>query len=287
MVEMYTQCPDCRTIFVLRESQLKAHDGLVRCGKCAVVFRADQRMFRNLPVKQKESRSNTAVTLKKPTKPVPPVKSKRPEQVSQKKPRGNKSLTAPRLTPPEQQNLDIPLVTELSLFENPKPRTRTAFWIVGNLLLFVLLAGQMLYIYRNELVGYSNLKPLVLVFCHYLRCEVHPRRNVAMIELNRTSIAPHPKHAKALRIRASLVNRAGFTQPFPMMEVSLSSKTGELLSRRSFKPEEYLQQTDTATKGMPPNVIIEAALDVTNPDKKTVGYEILLHVPLNLSYENN
>lgn len=37
---MNTQCPSCKTVFAVKEAQLDAHHGLVRCGKCRDIFNA-------------------------------------------------------------------------------------------------------------------------------------------------------------------------------------------------------------------------------------------------------
>jgi len=279
MKEMYTQCPNCLTIFILREPQLQAHQGLVRCGKCASVFRADQYLLDKLPERKGEPQDDSGGAEEQLSQTEQLGKTKRRGSGSKSKPRGHRTSTKPKKSIQKREDLDIPTVTELSLLPKPKIRTRPIFWVVGNLILLALLVGQLTYFYRNELVNYPNLKPIVVTFCQQLRCEIHPRRNVALIELTRTAIAPHPKYSNTLRIRSSLVNRAGFTQPFPLMEISLSNKTGELLSRRSFRPEEYLNQSDIVAKGMPPNVAVDTVLSVTNPDKSAVGYEILLHAP--------
>src|SRR5947207_2252230 len=42
---MYTRCPECQTAFRITIAQLKARDGLVRCGRCDAMFRADLRLF--------------------------------------------------------------------------------------------------------------------------------------------------------------------------------------------------------------------------------------------------
>ncbi|MHB8414704.1 MAG: MJ0042-type zinc finger domain-containing protein, partial [Acidiferrobacteraceae bacterium] len=46
---MYTQCPRCRTTFVVTEEQITARGGLVRCGRCRSVFQAEGTLFEALP----------------------------------------------------------------------------------------------------------------------------------------------------------------------------------------------------------------------------------------------
>lgn len=46
---MYTQCPECRTIFRVHEPQLEAAGGRVRCGQCMHVFKAPDHQVDALP----------------------------------------------------------------------------------------------------------------------------------------------------------------------------------------------------------------------------------------------
>ena len=46
---MYTQCPECLTIFKLDGGELAAAHGSVRCGHCAAVFDALRTLSAQLP----------------------------------------------------------------------------------------------------------------------------------------------------------------------------------------------------------------------------------------------
>ena len=43
-MQMYTQCPQCETVFRLSADALSAAGGQVRCGRCSEVFDALQRL---------------------------------------------------------------------------------------------------------------------------------------------------------------------------------------------------------------------------------------------------
>ena len=150
-------------------------------------------------------------------------------------------------------------------------------WGLGSFVLLLLLAGQFVYFYRNELATIPEWRPHLVDICLYAGCELRPLRDVGRIELLQTSIAPHPKYENALRIRATLVNRAAFRQAYPRMEVSLTSSTGQVIARRAFAPIQY-SETPLET-ALTPNVVATALLDVTTPGGKAVGYEIRLVTP--------
>jgi predicted Zn finger-like uncharacterized protein len=268
---MYTRCPACLTTFKVTPTQLAARGGLVRCGICSAIFHAEQRLLRVPPKPGAEAtepaREETVATKK--NKRVRAGKSR--NTISRRHPR-----TEPAL-PTSTEDAGIPTVTELEGIVKPRSFWRPFFWSLGNLALLILLAGQILYFYHDELAVDPSWRPVVREFCDYAGCELRPRRDIARIELLQTSIAPHPKYENALRIRATLVNRATFTQAYPGMEISLTSNGGQVLARRTFAPAQYLETP--ATAALAPNVVATALLDVTNPDGKAVGYEIRLVTP--------
>jgi len=248
---MYTRCPACQTIFNLTPAQLSARQGKVRCGHCDKVFQADRHLLKTLP-----------------RAPAKPAGQKRP--AAKPKP----AARTERTHRPEA----IPLISELMFPETPPPRaTRSGFWIAGSTVLTLALLGQLLFFYPSEIAPPdAPWRPWVTQLCGVLGCDLSPRHRVHLIELVETRVAPHPQYDKALRIRATLVNRARETQPYPLMEVSLTNTSGLTVTRRSFAPADYLENPAQAQDGMPSHVAVAAQLDITHPDRRALGYEIQL-----------
>lgn len=242
---MYTRCPECQTIFHITAAQLGARAGLVRCGKCKAVFRADRHLLETLPALGTPEAARTTKKKKKPPRPM--------------------ALA--------DQNTEIPTITELG---GERVRTRAVFWALGNVSLIALLLFQVAYFYRNELaLHYPALRPALLAFCEYFGCRLETPYDVGLIELlAQTRVEPHPSHENALRVSISMVNRAAYAQPYPLMELSLSDRAGNLLARRIFTPLEYLGRRPAEDERLAPNVVKNIVLDVTNPHGKAVGYEI-------------
>ncbi len=268
---MHTQCPACLTTFKVTPTQLEVHGGMVRCGICSAVFHAEQRL---LQVPSKSTR----------TEAVPPQ-----EPETTKNDRGRRSGKSRRrsgrrradklraLDEKLAEEAAIPTITRQPLFAKPRLRVSSLLWGFGGLTLLMLLAGQFVYFYRNELATLPSWRPYLVDICLYAGCELRPLRDIARIELLQTSIAPHPDYENALRLRATLVNRAAFRQAYPGMEVSLTSNTGSVIARRTFSPIQYSEAPLESI--MIPNVVATVLLDVTNPDGKAVGYEIRLVTP--------
>jgi predicted Zn finger-like uncharacterized protein len=66
------------------------------------------------------------------------------------------------------------------------------------------------------------------------------RRNLNQLELLSARTEAHPTRSSTILLRASLINRAKISQPFPWLELSLIDKDGRLVSRRALSPDDYL-----------------------------------------------
>lgn len=249
---MFARCPKCQAVFRVTAAQLQARGGMVRCGHCHSAFRADL----NQVAEPAEG-------------PVAPTVPKEPLTAAKKKKRKRRVASPP---PPE------PTIPELALeFPMVRPRVPATVWMLGITLALAVLAGQFIYLYRAEIVRVPRLTPMIEQFCALIGCEIRPPHDVRRIELlDRTRISPHPSFENVLRIRVVMVNRAGFPQPYPQMEVSLTDSNGALLARRQFGPRQYLGDIPPENVNMAPDVAVNALLDVTNPDGRASGYEIRL-----------
>lgn len=294
---MYTQCPKCDTVFHIKMEHLEAHNGLVRCGQCDHVFNADQRLFEELPSAAQEKPAprkkarNSATTKPKPAKskaaaPRKPARAPKPESADDTEeveaapapwtpapaptPEA-RSETRRAEAPTRFDHISIPEQLPLSA-----PSRRFSFlWILGVLLGAAIFAAQTIYFYRDQLAAHTTLRPILIDICAEIGCTLRPPYDTTRIELVQpTNIAPHPRYANALRLRATLVNRAAVAQAPPLMQVSLTDSAGRVLSRRTFTPNQYMEQRAAAGHDMTPHLAIGALLDLVNPESKAVGYQI-------------
>lgn len=271
--KLRTQCPTCHTTFALTRAELDARAGLVRCGHCSAVFHADQYLLVDPSPRRHEQRRTERAK--------PESAARKPRSRSKKKKQNKKKVNLqdtgykyqrPRTSAEEFVSEEIAEV----LTGKQRGRPQSVVWGLAALLLIAALIGQIVFFYASELARYPQFKPWVVRGCEWLQCRIWPRQNVELIELLRTSVAPHPKHANALRIRASMVNRADFIQPYPVMEITLTDTAGAVVARRTFAPHHYLKKKASSDSGMVPNIVVDALLDVSNPDPSPGGYEIRL-----------
>lgn len=255
MATMYTQCPQCHAIFHLTPAQIAARGGLVRCGQCAAVFRADQYMFDTLPEMLAPETSEDEAAAPASLKPArtPQQDDFRPSEDSQ-----------------------IPTMNDVLLARPRRPRR--GLWMLASLVLLALLIGQLGFFYQNELAREPRLRPWIERACVYLDCVLPPLQDVGKIELAQATVMPHPDYAQALFLDATLINRAEFAQPYPLLEVTLTDSDGQPVARRTFRPQQYLPP-GRPLMDMPSNVAVPVGLEFTQPDPRAVGYEVQLLPP--------
>ena len=145
------------------------------------------------------------------------------------------------------------------------------------LLFLVLLAtlGIQLAVFRSTEIANAlpALRPLLELVCQRVDCRYNGPIDVDRIQLVSRDIRDHPARPDALLIKATLVNRAPFAQPFPDMEITLSDLTGAVVARRRFHPREYLGSYWQPFLLMRPNQPVQITLEVLNPGQDAVNFE--------------
>lgn len=259
---MYTRCPKCQTTFRITAAQLKAREGQVRCGRCQHIFHADTHL---VDPPAKKTKSAAAARKRAPRKP-PDIATHAPKAEPAMPPTDNAAVYA--------------TTAPLPLLLTSRPRTRLHYWLAGCGLLVLLLLAQGLIFYAPVVTReVPLLRGTVDQLCDHLPCRRLPAIDMSRMDLVETEVAPHPRYDKALRIKATLVNRAEFPQPYPLLEVSLIDSQGRLVARRVYPPDEYLSKPETAQQGLPPQLAVKMRLDIISPGAQASGYEVLLLPP--------
>jgi hypothetical protein len=139
--------------------------------------------------------------------------------------------------------------------------------------MLLLLLGQYAYFLRSDLAHYPELRPWLEKLCRVAKCEIPLQSDLGAIRISDRDVRTHPEIPGALLVNAILVNDAEFAQPFPIVEITLSSMEHSKVSSRRFKPNEYLDRKVDITKGMPPGRSILMKLELTDPGKDVVNFE--------------
>lgn len=256
---MYTQCPECLTIYALDTAALAQGHGSVRCGHCRMVFDALPSLSDTLPP---EPFLNLPVQMPAPDPP---------------------QLVQPVFRPPRDyvDEADVPaepapVPPALPAFvrgRQPRSRTHNGRWIGGCAVLTLLLAAQLAWANRVALADNPGMRPLLAHVCSALRCTLPLRQDLSRLTLLSRDIRPHPSVPGALIISAALRNDAGFTQPYPLIRIALSDLDGNPIAMRRFRPSEYVSDPKTRAAGLSPGATIAVAFEVEDPGKNAVAFE--------------
>ena len=102
----------------------------------------------------------------------------------------------------------------------------------------------------------------------------HAIRDLSSIQLVSRELASHPIRADTLRLTATIVNRAPDIQPYPDLEVILLDADGQPISRLRLSPSDYLAEGTSKDSGMTPQAYLPLVLDLPDPGRKAVGFEL-------------
>ena len=128
--------------------------------------------------------------------------------------------------------------------EDQTPRRgalKTTLWSAGILLLLLLAAAQLAYLFRTELViAQPALKPLFEQVCVRLGCTLPAPRRADLISIESSELNPDSERAPLLRLNALLRNGATHAQDWPHLELSLTDTSDRPIVRRVLAPADYL-----------------------------------------------
>lgn len=120
------------------------------------------------------------------------------------------------------------------------------FWLFIILLALVLIAGQLLYVFRNQIsTAYPSMRPALVQMCSLFKCEVDIQKSVNNLALENVvlslndKVAPKPGE-QALRLQALLVNKTDKPQDWPILVLRLKNSQGVVVNSRNIQPKEYL-----------------------------------------------
>ena len=225
---MYTQCPECLTIFKLSGADLAATLGSVRCGHCSAIFDALRTLTDQLPPEP----IGTLETH--PTQVAPPQLGL---PVFRPNPAQNQLLFDPDERPRASERPSTPSFTRR---RRERKRGATARGSPAASCCCSTLGARDRVGRARALDRRCARARMVDPACAKLGCTLPPRHDAATLELLSRDIRPHPSVPGALIISASVRNDADFAQAFPIVEITLSDLDETRIAMRRFQPREYV-----------------------------------------------
>lgn len=307
-----TRCPHCETRFKIGVTQLEAHQGMVRCGKCLQVFDARPDFLPDHPSPQLElvmtenvnsvpesevvldtpdSVEQQAVTQIEPiaeeiaatveVATVAPEHEDALDFLTPRPPIHVAQTDASLATPDNDDTLDESVRAEAAAKTMPAvTRPRKWLWATAATVFTALLLGQTAYMFRADIAARQpNLKGLLQQYCALLDCKVELPTSNELMSIESSSLEADPTDSRHITLNALLRNRANYTLAYPELELTLNDKQDSPLARRIFKPADYLPSAEHEQVGLQANheLVLKLLLDTTelNPN----GYRLAVFYP--------
>jgi hypothetical protein len=151
-------------------------------------------------------------------------------------------------------------------------------WISTALVLAAVVAFQVAEFQGEPLLERASLRPALERLGLRAPPAATPFRDLERIHVVSRELRSHPTLPGRLRLSATIVNRAAQTQPWPDLEITLLDAAGQHVLRRQFAPADYLaagRATDSAAgAGMTPQAYLPLVLDLDDPGRQAVGFEL-------------
>ncbi len=280
---MYTQCPECLTVFSLDVTTLAQARGYVACGSCAVEFDAlaslaDQlppEPFRQLPLQaQAEQPPSLDLAVYRPRAEPPAVRIDEATTSAPSVPDDFSQLQfAPRFARDKSARKARRSRHPHHLRHRPVNSTRRGPWILTCALLTVLLGLQLAWINRELLIRDPVVGGWLRRGCALLDCHLPLVAAPDRLRLLASNVQAHPSVAGALMISASVRNEAAFAQPYPIVTITLSNARGKRVAMRRLLPREYLDDNAIRRRGMAPGASAVLLFEVQDPGDNAVAFE--------------
>lgn len=281
---MYTQCPECLTVYKLDAAQLVPACGCVCCRHCGTVFNALGTLAEQLPPEPFERLAEHALDREPPLvdmavfRPAPAVvavKSEAPPDPPSVDSPGREGVGAASDAPADAAvaDEDFSQLRFTPRFARQRRRPwRTLAWVLVCLVLVAGLVAQLAWAQRRVLVADPTLGPWLARACDVLGCPLPQVAAPDRLRLMARDVEQHPSVAGALLITASVRNDAPFAQPYPLVTVTLSDAAGKRLAMRRFQPSEYVEDPALRARGLPAGAVTAMVFEVQDPGQQAVSF---------------
>lgn len=282
---MYAQCPNCLTFFHLKPSHLKAANGRVRCSRCKHVFNALETLRDALT--PEEIAAVEAERKREPRADAPLLNEEYDGDLfdgldyTHNEELGLDADTDEEVRPLEVTGQDVSAVSRgkmpapgANVFAPPSRNGHPVLLAIANLLLFIVLAVQVVHWQRFEILEQHVAGPYLARAYAILGISLEPPRDLAALQVLGTEVSSHPDHPQALYMTAVLKNTGDTAQPWPELHVDLQDRWGDTVAARYFAPAEYLREPRKAEEPLAANTRHAIELAIVDPGSAAVGFQV-------------
>jgi len=266
---MFTRCPECHAIYPLRALWMAQNQGKVECGRCGKIYNCIEHLFDDWPEPDEL--------------PAPAATSEAPfylsHRISNEKQAVHHLEAAGQIELPNNDT-GIEGGTDSEIGTDPDQLDllpfRTYKWVWNSLLLLLipLTLINFGWHYRHDLLQNTTLRSTAEGLGLVKTANKQKQRHPEQFQLLSRDMHAHPGLKGALVLSLTIVNRAGFRQNLPDIEISLLDENQKTLARRRLKPAEYLAEKHQVNNGLAPDALLPLVIEFADPAVAARGYEI-------------
>jgi predicted Zn finger-like uncharacterized protein len=255
---MYTRCPQCKTVHLLKAEHLAQARGLVQCGACGRTFSALSFLFDDWPAGEPcRPESGPGVTL--------PILEQAPAEVA---PAAETAALA------DATATEPPAGGDGDEAEPPPGNNHRLAWRVATVLLVLATAVNAAWTFREPLLNNPRISAWFNKTTETQVDEHGLLRDPQKIQLVSRDMHTHPTRSGILVLSLTFVNLASRKQAFPELEVTLTDASNQPVARRRLQPAEYLRPGADVDAGLATDVYLPVLLELGDPGEQAVGFEI-------------
>ena len=138
--------------------------------------------------------------------------------------------------------------------------------------LVIALIAQVMHHYRSDLARSPALGPAVVGIYGALGATLTPDWQLHAYEIKQWGVLSDPNQPGTLRVRASITNRAGYPQPYPLLKLVLEDRWGDQVRAREFEPAEYADPGTATNRLLTPGEAVNATVTIVDPGPDAEGF---------------
>ena len=284
-MNLATRCPSCGTVFRVVRDQLKVSEGWVRCGRCAEVFNAAERLFEleSGDIGTMPAASETRAASADPAVNESVAPSTQPAETPPQAPIPMAAPAAPQViavagvseaaaAPPEATPEFMRRAERAARRRQPGPRVALSL-LAG--LLAVLLIAQIGMHYRDLLAAaWPATRPVLQAACGLFDCRVEAPRRIDSLHVDSSGLV-RVQDSALYSLSLVVRNKAPAPARMPAVDLALTDAQGLTIARRVLSAAELGQPAQSVPAGG--ELLMQATLDLG--ESRVAGYTVELFYP--------
>ncbi|SEQ94017.1 MJ0042 family finger-like domain-containing protein [Nitrosomonas sp. Nm51] len=281
---LVTLCPGCGTTYKIYPEQLQAQNGLVRCGKCQVIFNGfstlitiDETEIEYLPAPADNSTAlHDDVNVRQMD--VKAMHTHRSEYAAAAQQAGTATAVTAMVPEAFAENAESDVSTSDFLSDAaPENLTRHRLWQTASVVLFFVLMVQVIMIFRSDLaIQLPQTRSYLEQLCDIFGCSVPLPANIQLLSIvsSDLQVSDPENQPDVATLTAIIRNHAAQAQALPALKLSLTDMHGQMLASRIFTAADYLSAVDWRKTTILPNHEITVRLYLDNSQLNPIGYRL-------------